>query len=446
MNPTAKATRWALAGRVALRVVALALFGAIAGAVWGRAWAGVSLALALMLAYEWLQLARLLRWLRLRDINEAPDARGAWGDVVGHLLRLLRSRRRRKRQFLGLVRLLRRATAAVPDGIVMLTARREIAWFNRVAERMLQLNRRTDRGLRIDNLLRQPEFTAYLRGQQYQTPVTIRMSGEPEVFLSLQLVPFEDGELLMQVRDVTRATRLEVMRKDFVANASHELRSPLTVISGYLETMAGDTGIDPELQHPLQEMLRQAQRMNGIIADLLSLSRLEQHEGEIDGEPVDMSIMLQHLQRDVLARAVRPRQVEFRAESPAGLQGAPDLLYSAFRNLVDNAANYTPPEGSLTVRWWVDGEGGHLAVSDTGIGIAPEHLPRLTERFYRVDPGRSRATGGSGLGLAIVKHVMQKHGGDLAIESAEGKGSCFTCHFPPRRVTEIAVDRARAAL
>jgi two-component system, OmpR family, phosphate regulon sensor histidine kinase PhoR len=427
-------------------VVALALFGAVAGAVWGLGWAGVALALALMLAYEWLQLARLLNWLRRRDIGEAPEARGAWGDVVGLILRLLRSRRRRKRQFLGLVRLLRRATAAVPDGIVMMTPRGEIAWFNRLAERMLHLNRRTDHGLRIDNLLRQPEFSAYLRSASFQYPVTIRMSGEPDVYLSLQIVKFEDGELLLQVRDVTRATRLEVMRKDFVANASHELRSPLTVISGYLETMASDNAVDLELRHPLQEMQRQALRMNGIIGDLLSLSRLEQQDGEIDGEPVDMATLMRHLQSDVLARSVRPRELEFRCESSAGLRGASDLLYSAFRNLVDNAANYTPPGGAIAVRWWVDDRGGHLAVSDTGIGIAPEHLPRLTERFYRVDPGRSRATGGSGLGLAIVKHVMQKHGGELAIESTEGKGSCFTCNFPSRRVIQFAADGVRTAL
>jgi two-component system phosphate regulon sensor histidine kinase PhoR len=442
----ARSPYWALVTRVLIRVLAVALFGAIAGAVWGRAWAGVALALALMLSYEWVQLARLLRWLRLRDIAEAPDARGAWGDIVGLILRLLRSRRRRKRQFLGLLRLLRRATAAVPDGVVMLTPRGEIAWFNRVAGRILQLNRRTDRGLRIDNLVRQPEFADYLRGKQYQSPVTVRIGSDPEAYLSMQLVPFEDGELLLQIRDVTHATRLEVMRKDFVANASHELRSPLTVITGYLETMALDSVVDPEVAGPLQEMLRQAQRMNSIIADLLSLSRLEQNDQEVAGESVDIANMLQQLHQDLLARPQRPRHIAVAVDSPSGLIGSPDLLYSAFRNLLDNAANYTPADGSVTARWWVDAAGGHLAVSDTGIGIAQQHLPRLTERFYRVDAGRSRATGGSGLGLAIVKHVMQKHGGELEIESTEGQGSRFTCHFPPRRVSQMAEMPARVAL
>jgi two-component system phosphate regulon sensor histidine kinase PhoR len=231
-----------------------------------------------------------------------------------------------------------------------------------------------------------------------------------------------------------------------VANASHELRSPLTVISGYLETLATEPEVDPALAGPLQEMRRQAERMNSIIGDLLSLSRLEATDQEVTGEVVDMRAMMQQLRRDILARPVRPEHVEVNIESEAGLLGSAELLYSAFRNLLDNAANYTPTEGSVLARWWTDADGGHFSVTDTGIGIATAHLPRLTERFYRVDAGRSRATGGSGLGLAIVKHVMQKHGGELEIISTEGEGSRFTCHFPRRRVTGIAVAAPSAAL
>jgi two-component system, OmpR family, phosphate regulon sensor histidine kinase PhoR len=432
--------------RVVTRVLALAVPGALLGAAAGRPWAGVSAALAIALGYEWLQLLRLLRWLRSRDITAAPGARGAWGEAITLVVRLLRSRRRRKRQFMRLLRVLRRATAALPDGVVMLSSQAEIAWFNRVAARLLHLNRRTDRGLRIDNLVRYPEFSRYLHSKQYQHAVVVRGAGETASYLSLHLVPFDDGEQLLLVRDVTRETLLETMRKDFVANASHELRSPLTVISGYLETLVTEPDVEPSLVGPLQEMQRQAQRMNGIVSDLLSLSRLETTDQEVTGEAVDMGALLQHLRRDILARPERPQRVEMKADSAAGLLGSAELLYSAFRNLLDNAANYTPAEGSITARWWVDADGAHFAVTDTGIGIAAEHLPRLTERFYRIDAGRSRATGGSGLGLAIVKHVMQKHGAELQIVSAVGKGSCFTCHFPLRRVISIASPVTSTAL
>jgi two-component system phosphate regulon sensor histidine kinase PhoR len=424
----------------------LVAVGGLLGAWLGNAWAGVAIALALALAHEWLRLRRLLQWLQTRSIAAAPDASGAWGEAIALVLRLMRSRRRRKRQFMRLLRVLRRATAALPDGVVMLSPQAEIAWFNRVAAQHLHLNRKTDRGLRIDNLVRQPEFVRYLNGRQFLGAVVIRAAGDPVSYLSLQLVPFDDGAMLLLVRDVTRETLVEIMRKDFVANASHELRSPLTVISGYLETMAMDSDTDPRVSAPLQEMRRQAQRMNSIISDLLNLSRLETGDQEVAGEPVDMGAMLRQLLNDILARPAHPRQVEVTADSAADLIGSPDLLYSAFRNLMENAANYTSVDGAISARWWVDEVGGHFAVTDTGIGIAPAHIPRLTERFYRVDAGRSRATGGSGLGLAIVKHALQKHGAELEISSSEGQGSCFSCHFPPRRVRSPATLTPAAGL
>jgi two-component system phosphate regulon sensor histidine kinase PhoR len=193
-------------------------------------------------------------------------------------------------------------------------------------------------------------------------------------------------------------------------------------------------------------MQRQAQRMNGIVADLLSLSRLETSEREVQGAAVDIGMLLEHCRRDILARPQHPAVVTVTADSGARLLGESDQLYSLVRNLMENAANYTPPDGVVTARWWTDAAGGHLQVRDTGIGIAAEHIPRLTERFYRVDIGRSRTTGGSGLGLAIVKHVLQKHGGQLEIASEPGVGSSFTCHFPARRVTDGAATGRAAAL
>jgi two-component system phosphate regulon sensor histidine kinase PhoR len=235
---------------------------------------------------------------------------------------------------------------------------------------------------------------------------------------------------------VTLQQRLEAMRKDFVANASHELRSPLTVIAGYLETLSHDEQLDAALAGPIHEMRRQSTRMTAIIEDLLALSRLEAEGELVRGEPIDVPGLLEPMRRDALARANHALEVLVQADSQAWLLGDAAQVQSAFTNLADNAAKYTPAGGRVTLRWWQDAEGGHFAVHDTGLGIAAEHLPRLTERFYRVDPGRSRATGGSGLGLAIVKHVLQRHGGSLTITSTEGRGSTFTCHFPPERLLQ----------
>ena len=229
------------------------------------------------------------------------------------------------------------------------------------------------------------------------------------------------------------------MRKDFVANASHELRSPLTVISGYLETLTQDTEFDPALAGPLQEMRRQAQRMTSIVQDLIELSRLESSDSDAARQPIDVVALMAQLRQDVLARPQHPAQVQARADSSVMLLGEDIQIHSAFSNLVENAAKYTPQDGSVQIRWWTDEKGGHFSVTDTGIGIASEHIPRLTERFYRVDAGRSRSTGGSGLGLAIVKHVLQRHGAQLTIESQEGRGSKFTCDFPRERL-QTAVE------
>jgi two-component system phosphate regulon sensor histidine kinase PhoR len=334
----------------------------------------------------------------------------------------------------------------MPDGVVVLNPQAEILWFNRTAARLLNLRGKGDIGLRLENLVRSPEFVRYLRRGEYALPVILHSALGPEQqYLSLQIVPYGAGQLLALVRDVTRQARLESMRKDFVANASHELRSPLTVISGYLETLTQETHLDPTLAAPLQEMRRQALRMSGIVQDLLELSQLESSDRAAQSELIDVIALMAQLRQDVLARTVHPAQVLVHAESSVKLLGEDALIHSAFTNLVDNAAKYTPPEGAVHIRWWTDAKGGHFSVQDTGIGIAADHIPRLTERFYRVDAGRSRATGGSGLGLAIVKHVLQRHGAQLSIESEEGRGSTFTCHFPPERLQSVAYVAAGGA-
>jgi two-component system, OmpR family, phosphate regulon sensor histidine kinase PhoR len=422
------------------RLVAVIAVGLLVGWLLGEVWMGLAAILALYLGWQLLNLFRLDRWLRHRAYLDPPDLGGVWGDVVAQVVRLHRRKRYHKQRLIQLFRQLRRSTAALPDGVVVLDAQLEILWFNRTAARLLDLRRPADLGLRIDNLLRQPEFAQYLQEGEYGGVIVVRPDAASDRHLEVQLVPYGGGQHLLLVRDVSRQMRLEAMRKDFVANASHELRSPLTVISGYLETLSQDATLDGDLRAPLSEMRRQAERMTTIIRDLLELSRLEASDREVEGRPIDVAALLALLRKDVLARPERPRDVSVRIESRARLVGDEPEIHAAFSNLVDNAAKYTLPQGSIEMRWWTDENGGHFAVKDTGIGIPPEHVPRLTERFYRVDAGRSRATGGSGLGLAIVKHVLQRHGGSLEIESVLGEGSTFTCTFPPRRVSKLELS------
>jgi two-component system phosphate regulon sensor histidine kinase PhoR len=420
---------------VTLRILAVLALGAVLGWLAGSVWIGVSGALVLYLAWNLWQLRELHFWLQHRSVADPPDALGLWGDVVAQVVRLHRRKRFHKERLTRLFRELRRSTAAMPDGVIMLDPQGEIIWFNRKAGEMLDLSRRADLGLRVDNLVRHPDFVRYLRGGEYSAPVVVRPDVSSEKFIAFQLISYGEDQRLLMLRDVTREVRLEQMRKDFVANASHELRSPLTVVAGYLENFGADPGLS-ELSGPINEMRRQTDRMTRIIEDLLELSRFEANDAPIKGLPIDVAGMSSLLRKDVLARPGHPKTVELSIESGAQLIGEEAMVQSAFSNLVDNAAKYTPADGAMYIRWWVDDQGGHFSVRDTGPGISSEHLPRLTERFYRVDPGRSRETGGSGLGLAIVKHALHRHGARLEIDSSEGRGSTFTCHFPAERLLE----------
>ena len=427
----------------ALARLAGALAVAVAGGlVFGRIDLWLVGVLAFYLALQLVNLYRLQRWLRHRKEEDPPDLAGVWGDVVALVGRIYRRKNFHKRRIAQLFREFRRLTAALPEGVVLLSPEREILWFNRTAARLLGLRRKIDFGMRIENLIRQPEFTRYLESLPQSSPVIVRYGPASDRFLACQVIQAGDQQLLL-ARDVTREARLEAMRKDFVANASHELRSPLTVVSGYLDQLAEDPAVDSVWHGPIGEMRRQAERMRLIVDDLLELSRLEASGKEAPRDPVDIGGMLALIRKDVMTREVRPQTVTLHIDSAARLQGSETELHSIASNLVSNAVKYTPPEGSIDIRWWTDREGGHLAVSDTGIGIPAEHVPRLTERFYRVDRGRSRKSGGSGLGLAIVKHALQRHGGHLSIDSVEGKGSTFTCHFPAKRI-EVQPGRAAA--
>ena len=408
----------------------------------GHPWWGIAGALAIELVRNLVNLHQFDHWLRNRNRRDPPDAGGLWGDLVSQVSRLHRRKQFHKKRLLSLFRELRRSTASMPDGVVALNSANEIVWFNRKAAELLGLKRKTDFGIQIAGLLRVPEFSRYLAKGDYSASLRVPPRVGDATTLEFQGVPYGEGQVFLLVRDVTRQSQLETMRKDFVANASHELRSPLTVISGYLETLALDDTLPDDLRGPIGEMRRQSERMTTIISDLLELSRLEATDEQVVGTPIDVVGLLTLLRKDLSARDAKAHAVELRIESPDGLMGDQGLIHSAFWNLVDNAAKYTPPGGTITLRWWTDDDGGHFSVTDTGPGIAAEHLPRLTERFYRVDPGRARDKGGSGLGLAIVRHVLQKHGGELKIESVEGRGSTFSCHFAPLRLVRESVAKA----
>jgi two-component system phosphate regulon sensor histidine kinase PhoR len=304
-------------------------------------------------------------------------------------------------------------------------------WFNPAAAHLLGLNHATDVGHRIDNLLRHPDFAAYLDGPTGEG-ITVPSPRHETGWLNVQIIPYGTDQRLAIVRDVTHEKNVERTRRDFVANASHELRSPLTVISGYLEALGDGDDVPSSWRAPLAEMRRQAERMTRILRDLIELTRLESADASAEREFVDVNGLLRAIAQEFQGRQ-GPR-VELVLDTDAALLGKESELHSIFYNLVNNAVRFTPPTGNVRIRWRAVDGAAVLDVIDTGIGIPEEQIPRVTERFYRVDPGRSRAIGGTGLGLAIVKHAMQRHEGALSIASREGEGSTFSCRFPRDRV------------
>jgi two-component system phosphate regulon sensor histidine kinase PhoR len=427
-----------------VRLAAAMAVATLVGLVTGRMGLSFAIVLGGILAWQFVNLFRLQRWLRHRAHEEPPNIGGVWGDVIALIHRIYRHKNLYRRRVTQQLREFRRLSAALPDGVVLLSANQEILWFNRTAASLLELRRKVDVGIPITNLVRNPDLAEYMGRSQAGggAGIVIRVGGG-ETWLLLVVIPV-GGQYLMLARDVTREARLEQMRKDFVANASHELRSPLTVIAGYLDQLADDESLDQEWREPIADMRRQATRMREIVDDLLALSRLESTTEEAPLEEVDMPALLQRLAREARGAVANPPRFEVDVDPALMLRGSESELHSIVANLLSNAVKYTPPDGTVSVGWRREAGGAALMVRDTGIGIAPEHLPRLTERFYRVDRARARAKGGSGLGLSIVKHALQRHGGRLEIASVEGRGSTFTAHFPAGRIVArpVAVIKA----
>ena len=395
-----------------------------------------------------LRCARLLQWLRAGDAAQPALTSGLWGEIAERVRRLVRVRERmtsdsqdRLNDFLG-------ALQASPNGVALLDAQGKIEWFNHTASQHFGLDARRDRQQYFGNLVRDPGFAAYLAGRDYSHELSMPGRGSTAllpVSLSIQLHPYGEGRLLLLSRDVTALQQAEAMRRDFVANVSHEIRTPLTVLSGFVETLQTLTLTESDRERYLGTMALQAQRMQTLVNDLLMLSRLEGSPPPGLADWVSVPNLMAELEREarglsvlLSAKAGRVLTLVFENHYLCELSGSASELLSATSNLVSNAIRYTPTSGEVHVSVTLLPDSGvEFSVRDTGPGIAPEHIPRLTERFYRVDRSRSRDTGGTGLGLAIVKHVAQRHGAELTIASTPGQGSRFGIIFPLERVRQL---------
>ncbi|MBI4986211.1 MAG: phosphate regulon sensor histidine kinase PhoR [Rhodocyclales bacterium] len=384
-------------------------------------------------------LTQLIRWAKQPVGTETPSAVGTWSEAYAALRRRAQLGAEQREELGKLLDRFRQAAEVMPDGVVILDGHRNIEWMNAHAELALNLNSTRDLGTPITYLLREPEFLDYL-GQSYPSgSLILRSARRLGQTLQIQLAPFAAGRSLLLVRDVTQIQKLETMRRDFVANVSHELRTPLTVVAGFLETAADGLADLPSDQiHQFLDMAGdQAKRMQRLIEDLLTLATLET-DAPPQEESIDMHKLLAEVRDEAIALSGGRHTIELVDTGPAALRGSYKELRSALGNLASNAVRYTQSGGSITLSWGGKADGAAFAVADTGIGIDAQHLPRLTERFYRVDRGRSRETGGTGLGLAIVKHVLERHQARLEISSEPGRGSTFVAVFPERRVQTVS--------
>ena len=401
------------------------------------------LSLCALLTLHLFNLRKLLIWLKKPDLNNIPEGNGVWDDTFANLYQELRQHSRSETQLMTALERLQQAAGALPDGVVVLNETDQIAWCNPTAERQLGLNLTQDAGQPISYLVRQTEFSAYLSAQNYSEPLALKSARNPDISLELQLVPFGENQKLLICRDITHLEKIETMRRDFVANVSHELRTPLTVVGGFLETLNDIEGAVPEnLRHYFDLMQDQTGRMRNLVEDLLTLSQLESSQSLPQETTIDIQALLATVQAEGQNLSAGRRQqvlIEY-IDSSVNLRGNQDELHSAFGNLVNNAIRYTPEGGEIRLRWQLCDKDAVFSVQDTGIGIEPQHIARLTERFYRVDRSRSRETGGTGLGLSIVKHILTRHQARLEIQSEFGKGSTFSAVFPAERVVHTATE------
>lgn len=428
---------------IAFVVVAVAIAAALLAV--GRPVAAVAWLGACLLAVSVFHLSHLhglSRWSALPRQRQLPRGIGSWRTTLDRLGRFVRQESAEREETHTELERLHAAVDLLPDALVVMDRYGLVQWFNRAAEELHGIV-----GLRrpIDHFIRQPEFTRYLESGDFRLPVHLSLPGRPGRTFALRLVPTPDSWRLLITRDVTEQNKLDAMRRDFVANVSHEVRTPLTVISGYIETLIDlDLPREENLTH-LHAARKQAITMQRLLEDLLTLSSLENAANRPDDQIFEVEPLLRSLLSDARTLSAGRHRMEMLMDKPVRLRGVPSEIESAVRNLLTNAIRYTSEGGRITMSWSNRHKAAHLSVEDTGMGIAPEHLPRLTERFYRVDRGRSRETGGTGLGLAIVKHIAQRHDATLKFDSILGKGTRFTVVIPHERVLPMPLPADPAA-
>lgn len=432
----------ALGALATVVIVSLALWG-FAGPLWG--WIALLFGMVLHGVHYLRNLQRLADWARAPIGTAVPEGSGAWHDVFATLRRRIRTAQDQRQQLSAALNRFLDAAQALPDGVVILTHENAIEWLNAAAEEHFGIDAAKDVGYPLTNLVRQPDVVRFLNADSFAEPLIVRPMRNLGQTLAVQAISFGDERKLVISRNITHLERLETMRRDFVANVSHELKTPLTVVSGFIETLA-DNYPDlsaAEATHYLALASEQTVRMQRLIDDLLTLSALETEAAPPLDESFDVLDLLDEVKRDTEVLSAGRHTIELDAHQAAAMLGSAKELRSAFDNLASNAVRYTPEGGRIRLAWRVLADGaGVFSVEDNGIGIEAQHLPRLTERFYRVDRGRSRAGGGTGLGLAIVKHVLTRHQATLDIASEPNKGSKFSVRFPPRRVRIAASNSA----
>ncbi|NCF72971.1 MAG: phosphate regulon sensor histidine kinase PhoR [Gammaproteobacteria bacterium] len=414
-------------------VALLLAAGALIGWYYDETLWGLLVAALLTLLWQIRQLLSFDRALKTDDFDNFRVGDGIWQQIFSRVQFERDRGKRRKDSYRQLLREIRKSTDAMPDGAVILDAENEIVSSNRAAKLLAGLKRKKDKGHRIDNILRDPKLTALLESGDLGMNVDIPSPVVDGRWLNCRVVPYGGEQKLLFLRDVTDRIRLSKMRRDFVANASHELRSPLTVINGYLDALADSGDLPAEWEKPVVQMRGQSLRMKQILNEMLELSRLESSGYASRDATVEIATLLDSVRND-FERPTVAADIVINVESPARLLGRAGEIESVIVNLLSNALRYTPPDGTVTLTWRETPTGAELIVTDTGDGIDSEHIPRLTERFFRADRGRSRDEGGIGLGLAIVKHVLARHNAELAISSELGRGSEFRCRFPADRV------------
>lgn len=397
------------------------LWGPIAGLLAGLF--GMALLVIIQLHY----LYQLSGWLDNPDSTRLPDGWGAWTDIFSRLYRLRRDDEKNRSELSEWLARFRQAMSLLPDGVVIMDDVLFLEWCNPAAERHLGLSLERDKSMRVTNLIRSPAFIDYIILGRYEQPLTLALR---ERKLIVHIIPFENRRQILVTHDATEAERIEMMRRDFIANASHELRTPLTVVNGFLEIAYAQPNLEAQtrIAH-LKLMIEQGQRMQNLVEDMLSLTRLESIDYPLRPERVDIHGLLDQIWQEAKALSAGKHTISLSVDGP-DIIGSPEELQSAFSNLVSNAVRYTPQDGNIEMAWKTTASGVQFSVRDDGIGIRPEHISRLTERFYRVDKSRSRETQGTGLGLAIVKHVLLRHNALLAIDSTPGQGSTFMVSFP----------------